>query len=161
MVLLEFIAPIFEFIASVKVLTLEFIAVTNSATSAAKSTCNGTLSSWLFSSASPCEITLADKFYTNIKKSCKKLGIQLRDQGNCSVAILLNRLHVDIFWLCFEERPRKVPRLLVDLKDLPVLREIALKDITNKTTDSLKSVVTPNSAEDEVNSGLQQYVLHE
>lgn len=61
----------------------------------------------------------------------------------------------------FEDRPRKVPRLLTDLKDLPVLREIALKDITNETTDSLKSVVTPNCAEDEVNSGWQQYVLHE
>ncbi len=86
----------------------------------------------------------------------------MRDQGNCSImAILLNRLHVNIFRLCFEERPRKVSRLLADLKDLPILREIALKDITNETTDSLKSVVTPNSAEDEVNSGLQQYVLHE
>lgn len=61
----------------------------------------------------------------------------------------------------FEDRPHKVPRLLTDLKDLPVLREIALKDITNETTDSLKSVVTPNSVEDEVNSGWQQYVLHE
>lgn len=59
----------------------------------------------------------------------------------------------------FDDRPRKIPRLFSELKDLPVLREVVLKDITNEAMESLKTVVSPNfAAEEEVNSGWQYFL---
>lgn len=57
------------------------------------------------------------------------------------------------------EQPQKLPRLVADhLKDLPVLKEVVLKDITNDAMESFKSVYAPNGVDEEVNSGWQLFL---
>jgi hypothetical protein len=56
------------------------------------------------------------------------------------------------------ERPRKLPRLLAELKDLPLLKEVVLKDITNDAMESFKSVYTPTGVDEEVSSGWQLFL---
>lgn len=58
------------------------------------------------------------------------------------------------------ESPSKMPRLFTDFKDLPVLREAVLKDITNETMDSFKSILNPTLSfvDEEVNSGWQLFL---
>lgn len=61
-----------------------------------------------------------------------------------------------------DERPREMSRVFVDLKDLPVLRDVRevvfkdIKDITNDALENFKRVYTPN--DEEVNSGWQLFL---
>jgi hypothetical protein len=58
------------------------------------------------------------------------------------------------------ESPSKMSRLFTDFKDLPVLREAVLKDITSETMDSFKSILNPipSFVDEEVNSGWQLFL---
>jgi hypothetical protein len=57
-----------------------------------------------------------------------------------------------------DDRPRKMQRIFQDLKDLPVLREMVLKDFSNNAMESFKSVYNPTGVDEEVSSGWQLFL---
>jgi len=57
-----------------------------------------------------------------------------------------------------DDRPRKMQRIFQDLKDLPVLREMVLKDFSNEVMESFKSVYNPTGVDEEVSSGWQLFL---
>jgi hypothetical protein len=57
-----------------------------------------------------------------------------------------------------QQSTKTTPHLYSDLKDLPLLRDVVLKDITNETLENLKNGTTLNNLSDEeVNSGWQLF----